>query len=102
MDPQTPLSDPYLLPNDAETRRMAIAALSYRSNAQRREIQLNDMLGGEGADLLADLMATATNETTTQLLLTGRLLKMGWDWESILAAVWYSEFYLRQAALAED
>lgn len=99
MDPRyTSISDPYMLPDDADTRRMAITALSYRANAQRREVQLNDILGPENADLLADMMSTVTNETATQLMLTERLLKLGWEWESILAAVWYNEDYLRDAA----
>lgn len=99
MDPRyTYLSDPYLLPDDADTRRMAISTLAYRANAQRRETQLNDILGPDAAELLADMMATVTNETSTQLMLTERLLKLGWDWESILAAVWYNEDYLRDAA----
>ena len=99
MDPRyTFISEPYLLPDDPETRRMAISTLAYRANAQRREVQLNDILGADGADLLADMMSTVTNETATQLMLTERLLKLGWEWESILAAVWYNEDYLREAA----
>jgi hypothetical protein len=61
-------------------------------------VQLNDILGNEGADLLADLMSAVTNETATQLMLTERLLKLGWEWEQILAAVWYNEDYLRDSA----
>ena len=99
MDPRyTFISEHYLLPDDPETRRMAISTLAYRANAQRREVQLNDILGADGADLLADMMSTVTNETATQLMLTERLLKLGWEWESILAAVWYNEDYLREAA----
>lgn len=94
----TKTGDPYALPGDAVTRRMAISALSYRAIAQKREVQLDDVLGEEGADLLSDLMATVTNETSTQLMLTERLLKAGWAWERILAAVWYNEEYLRKAA----
>lgn len=100
MDPRyTFLSDPYTLPDDGETRRMAITVLAYRANAQRREVQLNDILGSANADLLADLMSTVANETATQLMMTERLLKLGWDWEQILAAVWYNEDYLRDSAL---
>jgi hypothetical protein len=99
MDPRYAfLSDPYALPEDGETRRMAISTLTYRANAQRREVQLNDILGREGADLLADLMSAVTNETATQLMLTERLLKLGWGWDQILAAVWYNEDYLRDSA----
>ena len=80
---------------------MAIATLSYRAIAQKREVQVNDVLGDEGAELLSDLMAAVTNETTTQLMLTEHLLKMGWSWERILAAVWYNEDSLRSAANAD-
>jgi hypothetical protein len=92
--------DPYALPGDLATRRLAITALSYRAIAQKREVQLNDILGDDGADLLSDLMATATNEVSTQLMLTEHLLKAGWSWERILAAVWYNEDSLRAAANA--
>lgn len=77
---------------------MAIATLSYRAIAQKREVQVDDVLGEDGAGLLSDLMASITNETTTQLMLTEHLLKMGWTWERILAAVWYNEDSLRTAA----
>ena len=95
------IDDPYALPHDGATRRMAIATLSYRAIAQKREVQVNDVLGDEGAELLSDLMAAVTNETTTQLMLTEHLLKMGWSWERILAAVWYNEDSLRSAANAD-
>jgi hypothetical protein len=97
----TRTDDPYALPNDSVTRRMAISALAYRAIAQKREVQLNDVLGDDGAELLSDLMATVTNETTTQLMLTERLLQAGWAWERILAAVWYNEEFLRSAAVSE-
>ena len=93
--------EPYTLPADSATRRMAISTLSYRAIAQRREVQLNDVLGDDGAELLSDLMAHVTNETSTQLMLTEHLLKAGWAWERILAAVWYNEEFLRSAANAE-
>ena len=93
--------DLYALPDDAVTRRLAISTLAYRAVAQKREVQLNDVLGSEGADLLSDMMATVANETTTQLMLTEHLLSRGWAWERILAAVWYNEDYLRGAAVAE-
>lgn len=93
--------EPYALPRDAATRRMAISTLSFRAIAQRREMQLNDVLGDEHAELLSDLMAHVTNETSTQLMLTEHLLKEGWAWERILAAVWYNEEFLRGAATAE-
>lgn len=94
-------NDPYALPGDGATRRMAISTLSYRAIARKREVQLNDVLGEPGADLLSDLMATVTNETSTQLMLTEHLLRAGWAWERILAAVWYNEEFLRDAANAE-
>ena len=97
----TSTGDPYALPADKPTRRMAISALSYRAIAQKREVQLNDILGQDGADLLSDLMATVTNETSTQLMLTEHLLKAGWAWERILAAVWYNEEFLRGCATTE-
>jgi hypothetical protein len=93
-------NDPYALPGDSATRRLAIATLSYRAIARKREVQINDALGEDGADLLSDLMATVTNEVGTQLMLTERLLKAGWSWERILAAVWYNEEFLRSAANA--
>ena len=94
----TRTDDPYALPRDTVTRRMAISTLSYRAIAQKREVQLNDVLGDDSADLLSDLMATVTNETGAQLMLTEHLLKAGWAWERILAAVWYNEEFLRAAA----
>jgi hypothetical protein len=97
----TRTDDPYALPRDSVTRRMAISALSYRAIAQKREVQLNDILGDDAADLLSDLMSTVTNETSTQLMLTEHLLKAGWAWERILAAVWYNEEFLRSAAIGE-
>lgn len=93
--------EPLALPRDGETRRMAIATLAYRAIAQKREVQLNDMLGPEGSDLLSDLMATLTNETSTQLMLTERLLARGWTWQAVLEAVWYNEDVLREAAQAD-
>ena len=98
----TTTDDPYALPAELPVRRMAISTLSYRAIAQRREVQLNDVLGEDGADLLSDLMATVTNETSTQLMLTEHLLKAGWAWERILAAVWYNEEFLRAAAVADS
>ncbi|PWB69262.1 MAG: hypothetical protein C3F15_15030 [Holophagae bacterium] len=80
---------------------MAIATLAYRAIAQKREVQLNDMLGPEGSDLLSDLLATLANETSTQLMLTERLLAQGWTWQAVLEAVWYNEDVLRQAAQAD-
>jgi hypothetical protein len=97
----TETDEPYSLPAERPVRRMAISTLSYRAIAQRREAQLNDVLGEDGAELLSDLMATVTNETSTQLMLTEHLLKAGWPWERILAAVWYNEEFLRAAAIAE-
>jgi hypothetical protein len=94
----TRTDNPYALPEDAITRRMAISALCYRAIAQKREVQLNDVLGEDGADLLSDLMSTVTNETNTQLMLTEHLLRAGWAWERILAAVWFNEEFLREAA----
>lgn len=96
----TETDESYTLPTELPVRRMAISALSYRAIAQRREAQLNDFLGEDGAELLCDLMATVTNETSTQLMLTEHLLKAGWEWERILAAVWYNEEFLRAAAVA--
>lgn len=93
--------EPRALPRDLETRRMAIATLAYRAIGQKREVQLNDMLGPEGSDLLSDLMATLTNETSTQLMLTERLLGQGWTWQAVLEAVWYNEDVLREAATKE-
>ncbi len=95
------VDDPYALPVEAPVRRMAISTLAFRAIAQRREVQINDVLGESGAELLSDLMATVTNETSTQLMLTEHLLKAGWAWERILAAIWYNEEYLRDAALAD-
>lgn len=97
----TETDESYMLPADLPVRRMAISALSYRAIAQRREAQLNDFLGEDGAELLSDLMTTVTNETSTQLILTEHLLKAGWAWERILAAVWYNEEFLRAVAVAE-
>lgn len=99
--PRAGTDDPYALPNDLVTRRMAISTLAYRAIAQKREVQLNDLLGNEGAELLSDMMATVANETSTQLMLTEHLLSHGWAWERILAAVWYNEDYLRGAAVSE-
>lgn len=93
--------DPYTLPVDAVTRRLAISALTYRAIAQKREVQLDDVLGDESAPLLSDMLATLANETSTQLMLTEHLLKLGWAWERILAAIWFNEDYLRNAALGE-
>lgn len=90
--------DAYALPNDTAARRMAISTLAYRAIAQKREVQLNDILGDDSAELLSDLMATVANETNTQLMLTEYLLKQGWTWERILPAVWYNEEYLRDSA----
>ncbi|MEO8540791.1 MAG: hypothetical protein ABI577_13710 [bacterium] len=98
---QTGTDDPYTLPRDAATRRLAINALTFRAIAQKREVQLNDVLGDHGAELLSDMMATAANETSTQLMLTEHLLRRGWAWERILAAVWYNEEFLRNAAIGE-
>jgi len=89
------------LPRDLETRRMAIATLAYRAIAQKREVQLNDMLGPEVSDLLSDLLGTLTNETSSQLMLTERLLAEGWTWQAALEAVWCDEDVLRQAAIAD-
>jgi hypothetical protein len=97
----TETDESYTLPAELPVRRMAISALSYRAIAQRREVQLNDFLGEDGAELLSDLMATVTNETSTQLMLTEHLLKAGWAWERILAAVWYNEEFLRAVAVAD-
>src|SRR5690349_7735516 len=69
--------DPYALPGDTVTRRMAISTLAYRAIAQKREVQLNDVLGEPAADLLSDLMVTVANETSMQLMLTEHLLKQG-------------------------
>lgn len=77
---------------------MAISTLAYRAIAQKREVQLNDILGDDSAELLSDLMATLANETNTQLMLTEYLLKRGWTWDRILPAVWYNEEYLRDSA----
>jgi hypothetical protein len=77
---------------------LAIAALSFRAIARKREVQLNDVLGEDVEDLLSDLLATLTNETSTQLVLTEHLLALGWPWERILAAVWCNEDSLRSAA----
>ena len=97
----TETDESYTLPAELPVRRMAISALSYRAIAQRREVQLNDFPGEDGAELLSDLMATVTNETSTQLMLTEHLLKAGWAWERILAAVWYNEEFLRAVAVAD-
>ena len=97
----TETDESYTLPAELPVRRMAISALSYRAIGQRREVQLNDFLGEDGAELLSDLMATVTNETSTQLMLTEHLLKAGWAWERILAAVWYNEEFLRAVAVAD-
>ena len=94
----TRTDDPYALPEDSATRRMAISTLAYRAIARKREVQLNDVLGEDAADLLSDLMSHVTNETSSQLMLTEHLLKAGWAWERILAAVWYNEEFLRSAA----
>ena len=99
--PKTGTDDAYTLPHDAVTRRIAISALAYRAIAQKREVQLNDVLGDDSAVLLSDLMAMVTSETRGQLMLTEHLLKQGWAWERILAAVWYNEEFLRGAALAK-
>ncbi len=99
--PRADTDGAYALPRDFATRRLAISTLAYRAIAQKREVQLNDVLGDHGADLLSDMMSTVTNETSTQLMLTEHLLKLGWAWERILAAVWYNEEYLREAALAD-
>jgi hypothetical protein len=94
----TRTDDPYSLPGDTATRRLAVSTLAYRAIAQKREVQLDDVLGDEGSPLLSDLMVTVANETSTQLMLTEHLLKAGWAWERILAAVWYNEEFLRSAA----
>ena len=99
--PRIAADDPYVLPADPETRRLAISVLAFRAIAQKREAQLDDVLGPENTGLLSDMAANAANETNTQLMLTEHLLRQGWAWERILAAVWYNEDYLRSAALAE-
>ncbi|MGE3074723.1 MAG: hypothetical protein AB7N24_01230 [Dehalococcoidia bacterium] len=95
---RTRTDNPYQLPNDAVTRRMAISTLAYRAIAQKREVQLDDVLDEADSVLLSELMSTVANETSTQLMLTEHLLKAGWAWERILAAVWYNEEFLRSAA----
>ncbi len=95
---RTRTDNPYLLPNDTVTRRMAISTLAYRAIAQKREVQLDDVLDESDSVLLSELMSTVANETSTQLMLTEHLLKAGWAWERILAAVWYNEEFLRAAA----
>jgi|GEM_PF-6142933 len=94
------IDDPYALPGDLATRRLAIATLAYRAIARKREVQLHDILGDDAEGLLSDLMSTLANEVGTQLMLTERLLSEGWSWERILAAVWYNEEFLRGAANA--
>ena len=89
------------LPHDHETRRLAITTLACRAIAQKREVQLNDVLGPEGSDLLSDLVATLANETSAQLMLTERLLGLGWSWQAVLEAVWYNEDALREAAASD-
>lgn len=95
---RTHTDNPYELPTDAATRRMAISTLAYRAIAQKREVQLDDVLDDADSVLLSELMSTVANETSTQLMLTEHLLKAGWAWERILAAVWYNEEFLRSAA----
>ncbi|MGB4861748.1 MAG: hypothetical protein WBO97_04765 [Tepidiformaceae bacterium] len=94
----TRTGDPYTLPADPATRRLAINTLAYRAIAQKREVQLDDVLGDDDSQLLSDLMSMLANETNSQLMLTEHLLKAGWAWERILAAVWYNEEFLRSAA----
>lgn len=91
----------YTLPQDAETRRMAINTLAFRALSHEREAEIHDRLGDDGSGLLSEMMATAANETGTQLMLTERLLNLGWDWERILAAVWHNEEFLRESAVTE-
>lgn len=97
----TRTNDPYALPRESVVRRMAISTLAYRAVARKREVQINDVLGEDAANLLSDLMATVANETSSQLMLTEHLLQAGWSWERILAAVWYNEEFLRTAANKE-
>lgn len=98
---RTRTDNPYALPADAVTRRMAISTLAYRAIAQKREVQLDDVLDDTDSVLLSELMSTVANETSMQLMLTEHLLKAGWAWERILAAVWYNEEFLRAAANAD-
>ncbi len=92
---------PRALPHDHETRRLAIATLACRAIAQKREVQLADVLGPEGSDLLSDLMATLASEISAQLALAERLLGLGWPWQAVVEAVWYDEDVLREAAASE-
>ncbi len=94
-------SDPFTLPRDPATRRMAINTLAFRALSHESEVQIHDLLGEEGSTLLSGMLATAANETGTQLMLTELLLQRGWSWVRILAAVWHNEEFLRAAALAE-
>lgn len=96
----TPYDRPEL-PAEPGLRQLAISALTYRAVAQEREIQIGELLGPDGSDLLSDLLATLTNEITTQLLLSERLLKNGWSWDDVLVAIWYNEDHLRAAARSE-
>lgn len=93
--------DRYALSADSAMRRLAINTLAFRALSHQREAEIHDRLGDDGSGLLSEMMATAANETGTQLMLTERLLNLGWDWERILAAVWHNEEFLRESALTE-
>lgn len=96
----TPQQPPNL-PRDPATRRLAIRTLAHRAVIQKREAQLDDVLGRGAAHLLDDLLANVADETTAQLRLSEHLLGQGWTWHEVLEAVWYSDNPLRAAALGE-
>ncbi len=86
------------LPTDRRVRRLAIAALTNRAVANRRERDLTAYLGEDASYMASDLVGAATGEVAAQLLLTEHLLGEGWEWREILRSVWYREDALRQAA----
>lgn len=91
-----------VLPTDRRTRRLAIATLANRAIAQKRDAQIADVLGADGAYLVADLVAATTSEVAAQLLLSEHLLERGWTWDDVLREVWYREDALRTAARGSE
>lgn len=102
LESSSPTPDqPPVLPRDPATRRMAIRTLAHRAVVQKREAQLDDVLGQGLAHLLDDLLANLADETTSQLRLSEHLLAQGWTWREVLEAVWYGDNLLRAAAQGE-
>lgn len=95
----TSTSHPQTLPADKRARRLAIATLTNRGVANRRELDVEEALGRD-SHLMRDYVAATTSEVAAQLLLSEHLLELGWSWPDVLRAVWYREEALRESATA--